>query len=125
VRELCSPYTYYTMVPPRSLLEHMENNSGGLERIDVVAFLAKIPTLWASEPHVLEFINAMEDAQKKAVHASLPISDNLLAAFATASLLGENSFPNDSPVWGGKQPRQQNLDGVEYDITATTSRLLA
>ena len=49
----------------------------------------------------------MEEAQKKAQRAGLPITDNWLAAFATSSLLLANSFPNDRPEWDGKPKADQ------------------
>ena len=107
VRELRSPDTYYARVPPRDLLLHLSDRSGGLERPDVVALLAQLPTLWAADPRVPEYINALEESQKKSVRAELPISDDLLAAFASSSLLAENSFPTDRPAWDGKPPAEQ------------------
>ena len=49
-----------------------------------------------------KFIINMEDAQKKSVCAQLPITDNVLAAFATYMLLKTNSFPHNRLVWDGK-----------------------
>ena len=49
-----------------------------------------------------QFIINMEDAHKKLVRAQLPITDNLLAAFATYMFLKSNSFPRNRPVWDGK-----------------------
>ena len=105
--ELRSPDTYYAHVPPRDLLAHLTERSGGLERPDVVALLAQLPTLWAADPRVPEYINALEESQKKSVRAKLPISDDLLAAFASSSLLAEDSFPTDRPAWDGKPPAEQ------------------
>ena len=39
----------------------------------------------------------MEEAQKKAQWAGLPITNNWIADFATSYLLLTNSFPNDRP----------------------------
>ena len=49
-----------------------------------------------------QFIINMEKAQKKLVRAQLPITDNMLAAFATYTLLKSNSLPCNRPVWEGK-----------------------
>ena len=43
----------------------------------------------------------MEEAQNKSVQAQLPITDNMLTAFATYMLLKANSFPRNCPVWDG------------------------
>ena len=54
-----------------------------------------------------EFINRFDDAQKKATRASLPITDDWLAAMATSALLSSNYFPNDHPDWNGLVPSAQ------------------
>ena len=54
-------------------------------------------------------MNGLRDGQKKAKRASLPFSDNLLAAIAFSSLLKANSFPKDRPKWDGKIPEDQTL----------------
>ena len=48
---------------------------------------------------VPEYINKLEEAQRKSVRASLPISDKWLAAIATGSLLAAGSFPKQRPDW--------------------------
>ena len=50
------------------------------------------------DPHVPEFINRLDDAQKKATRAYLPTTNDWLDDMATSSLLLENSFPNDCPA---------------------------
>ena len=94
-------------VTPREILQLLTKQSGGLERLDVVNLLAKIPTLWATDPRVPEYINTIKDAQRKVLRAALPMSDDHLAAFATTLILAENSFPNDRPAWDGKPPNEK------------------
>ena len=52
---------------------------------------------WVEDPRVSEFINRFDDAKKKSTRASLPITDDWLAAMATSALLSANSFLNDRP----------------------------
>ena len=44
----------------------------------------------------------MEEVQKKAKRAGLPITYNWLVEFSKFSLLLANSFPNDRPEWDRK-----------------------
>ena len=67
-----------------------------------VELILGLHKLWEAEPCVAQFIINMEEAQKKLVRAQLPITDNMLAAFATYMLLKSNSFPCNCPVWDGK-----------------------
>ena len=48
-----------------------------------------------------EFINRFDDAKKKATRASLPITDDWLAAMAISAIISANSFPNDRFAWDG------------------------
>ena len=66
--------------------------------------------LWESDPRVAQFIINMEEDQKKLVRAQPPISDNMLAAFATYMLLKSNSFPCKCPAWDGKPVEDQRWD---------------
>ena len=54
-----------------------------------------------------EFINRFNDAKKKATRASLPITEDWLAAMATSALLSANYFPNNRPAWDGTIPSAQ------------------
>eukprot|EP00804_Cyclotella_cryptica_P016130 CCRYP_004246-RA/>CCRYP_004246-RA protein AED:0.35 eAED:0.35 QI:0/0/0/0.75/1/1/4/0/1339 len=56
---------------------------------------------WSEDPRVPEYINRLEDAQKKAARANLPITNDWLAAIATMSLLAAGSFPKLRLDWDG------------------------
>ena len=99
--------TYYEMVSPLELLAHFAKEIGGLEITDVVILISKLPGYWYSNPRVPQFIITMEEAQKKAKHSGLPITENWLAPFATSSLLLANSFSNDCSEWYGKPKADQ------------------
>ena len=57
-----------------------------------------------------QFIINMEEAQKKSVGAQLPITDSMLAAFATYMLPKSNSSSRNRPVWDGKPVGDQRWD---------------
>ena len=104
---LKSEETFYELVDPLTILAHIATNIGGLEVTDVVALLLELPAYWATDPRVPQYVMRMEDAQRKATRADLPISDAWLAAFATSSLFQANSFPNDRLTWDGKAKAAQ------------------
>eukprot|EP00804_Cyclotella_cryptica_P009042 CCRYP_003143-RA/>CCRYP_003143-RA protein AED:0.97 eAED:1.00 QI:0/-1/0/1/-1/1/1/0/306 len=56
---------------------------------------------WSEDPCFPEYINRLEDAQKKAAQANLPITNDWLAAIATMSLLAAGSFPKLRLDWDG------------------------
>ena len=96
--------TYYNKVPLRDFFARLKIGSGGLEATDIVSLLSATLGWWAEDPRVPEYINKLEDAQRKSVRASLPISDKWLAAIATGSLLAAGSFPKQRPDWDSLPP---------------------
>ena len=75
--------TYYNKVPLRDFFSRLKIGSGGLLATDIVSLLSATLDWWAEDPRVPEYINKLEDAQRKSVRASLPISDKWLAAIST------------------------------------------
>ena len=91
--------TFYNKVPLRDFFDRLKNGSGGLEATDIVSILSSMLGWWANEPRVPEYMNRLEDAQKKSIRANLPISDMWLAAIPTGLLLASGSFPKQRPGW--------------------------
>ena len=54
---------------------------------------------WREETCVPEYVNRLEDGQKKAARALVPISDEFLTGIATSSILAENSFMAAREKW--------------------------
>ena len=102
VQELSVPGTFYTGVPVRTILDHLEKDGFSLDRPAGVKLILGLHKLWEADPRVAQFIINMEEAKKKSVRAQLPIIDNILADFATYMLLNTNSFHRNRPVWDGK-----------------------
>ena len=75
-----------------------------------VELILGLHKLWEANPRVAQFIVNTEEAQKKSVRAQLPITDNMLANFATYMLLKINSFPRNRPTWDGKPVGDQRWD---------------
>ena len=88
----------------RAYLEHLKAGSRGLEATDIVQLQADMLGWWAEDPRVPEYVNRLEDAQKKSSRAGLPITDAWLAAIATMSLLAAGSFPKLRHEWDGLAP---------------------
>jgi len=101
---LKSPTTFYNKVSLHDMLQHLASSTAGLEATDIVTLLVDMQSWWEDDPRVPEYINKLEDAQKKAARASLPITNEWLAATATKSLLAAGSFPIQRPVWDAKLP---------------------
>jgi hypothetical protein len=72
---------------------HLATTLAGLEATDIVSFFIDIQSWWEEDTRVPEYINKLEDVQKKALRASLPITNKWLVATASKSLLIAASFP--------------------------------
>ena len=90
---LKSPTTFYNKVLLQDMLQHLSASTAGLEATDIVSLLIEMQSWWEEDPCVPKYINKLEDAQKKALRASLPITNKWLVATASKSLLSAASFP--------------------------------
>ena len=102
IQEFHHPHTFFTVVPPRDLLDHLANFGTGLDHSSGMELILSLNKLCDRNPRVNQFIINMEDAKKKSDRANLPITNDMLAAFATYMLLKSGSFPQDRPTWDGK-----------------------
>ena len=91
--------TFYNKVPLREFFARLKGGSGGLKATDIVSLLSETLGWWAEDTRVPEYVNRLEEAQRKSIRASLPIDDKWLAAIATGSLLAAGSFPKQRPDW--------------------------
>jgi hypothetical protein len=101
---LKSPTTFYNKVTLQDMLQHLATSTAGLEATDIVTLLVDMQSWWEEDPRVPEYINKLEDAQKKALRAALPITNEWLVATASKSLLSAGSFPTQRTVWDSKLP---------------------
>ena len=77
--------TFYNKVPLRDFFTRLKGSSGDLESTDIVSLLSATLGWWDEDPRVPEYINRLEEAQRKSVQASLPIDDKWLSDIATGS----------------------------------------
>ena len=86
-------------MPLCDFFTRLKGVSGGLEATDIVSLLSATLSWWSEDPRVPEYINRIEEAQRKSIRAALPIDDKWLAGLATGSLLAAGSFPKQHPDW--------------------------
>jgi hypothetical protein len=106
IAELKHAATFYVGVKASALLAHLQKHCGGLHALDVVDLQVEMRLYYADAAGIPEYIIMLEDSQKKAKRANLPISDDVLAAIATKSLMEANTFPDETKDWG-KLPLNQ------------------
>ena len=123
VRRLQDPDSFYTRVAPRDILNLLAMYSGVMECSDVVSMFSTMHIWWSEDTCVPKFINIFNDAQKKGTRASLPITDDWLAAMATFALLSKNSFPNDRSSWYGIFPSAQTCTACKLKLVPLHSTI--
>ncbi len=87
INKLKDGTTFFHKVKARDLLKHLEKNSTGLHALDIVALCTNMLLLYKNAASMPDFILTMEEAQKKAKRAELPILDIELAMYAASSVL--------------------------------------
>ncbi len=84
------------------LLEHLEKNSTGLHALNIIALRLNMLLLYKIvESMMPDFILAMEEAQKKAKRAELPILDIKLAMYAATFVLQSGNYKKEMDKWEG------------------------
>jgi hypothetical protein len=87
INKLKDGTTIFYKVVVCDLLEHLKMNSSGLYTLDIIVLHLNMLLLYKNAVRMPEFILAMEEVQKKAKRAELPILDIELAMYTATSLL--------------------------------------
>ncbi len=60
-------------------------------------------------PDIPEYIFLLEDAQRKAARAHLPVNDQTLTVLASTALLATDTFPCTTELWEELNPADKTL----------------
>lgn len=101
-KDLKDVHSFYTHVTAKELIDHLDDNCGGLHSSEVVHLQSEMMGYYATAEGIPEYIDMLEEAQRKSVRAKLPISDDQLLAIATTAVLGSNHFPRPTDEWEAK-----------------------
>ena len=101
VLELKDEETLFTQVAPRQLLDHLQSIYDGLHAIDILALHNKMQEYHKDSEGTLEYINALEAAQKKYKRGTgnNPITDATLLHIATNAMLKTGGNPRTTDKW--------------------------
>ena len=93
--------TFYTKVTAIEIMAHLDANSGGLHALDMISLRTNMAQYYVLADGIPQFIVLMEDAQKKAKRAGMPIADVELVMMASAAVLAAQHFPREVDDWEG------------------------
>ena len=98
-RDLRHARSYYTNVMAKQLMEHLDANCGGLHPSELVSLPTEMMGYYADAEGIPEYINMLEEAQRKLARANLPMADDQLLAIASTAVLAANHFPRATDEW--------------------------
>ncbi len=87
--------TFYTKVTAREIIAFLNANSGGLHAINMISLRTNMHNYYTQADGIPQYINMLEDAQKKATRAGMPISNVELVMMASAAVLAAQHFPRE------------------------------
>ena len=94
-RELRNYETTYSNITTKALMDHLQLHCSGLHTLDVVVITSNMLTYYGDSAGIPEYINMIEDAQKKPQRTKLPIPDITLVDIATKLILQAQLFTLD------------------------------
>ena len=98
-RDLRHPRSFYTNVPAIQLMQHLDANCGGLHPSELVSLPTDMMGYYAQADGIPEYINMLEEAQRKLARANLPMADSNLLAIASTAILASGNFPRPTDEW--------------------------
>ena len=93
--------TFYTKVTALDIIAFLDANSGGLHTIDMNSLRMNMHAYYVQVDGIPQYINMLEDAQKKAKWAGMPIADAKLVMMASVAVLAVQHFPHKVNDWEG------------------------
>ena len=76
-------------------MDHLQLRCGRLHTLDVANITYEILTYYGDAAGICEYINIIEDSQKKAQRAQLPITDVTLMTITAKLILQAHAFTPD------------------------------
>ncbi len=77
------------------IIAFLHANSGGLHAIDMISLHTNMHNYYTQADGIPQYIKMLEDAQKKATQAGMPIANVELVMMASAAVLAAQHFPRE------------------------------
>lgn len=95
-------HSFYTNVSAKQLIDHLDTNCGGLHPSELVKLPTEMMTYYTMADSILEYINMLEEVQRKLARAKLPMSNNQLLTIASTTVLASKHSPRPTDEWEAK-----------------------
>ncbi len=100
-KDLKDAETFYTKVTALEIMALLDANSGGLHDVDMILLCTNMHQYYVHADGISQHIIMMEDAQKKAKRAGMPIANIELVMMASAAVLAAQHYPCKVDDWKG------------------------
>jgi hypothetical protein len=87
--------TFYTKVTVINIMALLDANSRGLHALDMIMLHTNMMQYYVQADGIPQFILMMEDSQKKATRASMPIANVKFVIMALGAVLAAQHFPGE------------------------------
>jgi hypothetical protein len=104
IRNLRDPKTFHLNVTALAHFDHLHERSGSLHPLDTVLLTIQMSQYYEGTQDIPEYIFLLEDAQRKAARAHLPVTDQTLTVLASTALLAADTFPPTTKLWEELDP---------------------
>ncbi len=98
-KDLKHPLTFYNKVTAVQLMEHLQQNAGGLHETEAIDIQDAMKAAYAATDGIPDYINRMEALQAQSVTSELPITDQTMQAIANKSLIASGEYPRQVEMW--------------------------
>jgi hypothetical protein len=100
-KDLKDANTFYTKVTARKIIAFLDANSRGLHAIDMISLRTNMHNYYTQVDGIPQYINILEDVQKKATRSGMPIVNVKLVMMASVAVLAAQHFPRKVDNWEG------------------------
>jgi hypothetical protein len=115
---LCGPKMLYSNVTALAIFNHLCKLSGGLHALDMVLLTIQMSQYYEGMLDIPKYIFLLEDTQRKAARACLPVTNLTLTFLASTALLTADTFPRTTELW-------EKLDSADKTWAAWKTAYLA
>jgi hypothetical protein len=96
---VCDPETFYSNVIALVIFDHLCKHPGGLHALDMVSLTIRMSKYYEGMPDIPKYIFLLEDTQRKAARAHLPVTNQTLTVLASTALLAADTSPCTTEFW--------------------------
>ena len=109
VRELRDSDLQYTKVAPKDIFAHFQAWCTGRHALDLLALHNEMQRYHLEVEGIPEYINILEEAQRKSGWAGRTIADETLLLFVSTAMLTGERFPRANDGWEERVERYKTL----------------